>query len=61
MSVKMFFSCYLQNSVNLSQSFKNLVQRRTVELVIAAIDAAHHAAAIDYERGRVRDVERVGG
>src|SRR5258707_980044 len=65
MSAKMFFSCCLQNSMNLFQSCYDLIQRRAVELVIAAIDVAHHAAAIvvatNDERSRVRDVERIGG
>src|ERR1700693_648142 len=63
MSVKILFSCCLlpPNSIsNLFQSFQNLIERRAVELVIAAIDVAHQAAAIDYQSGRVRDVECVG-
>ena len=51
--------------MNLFQSCYDLIQRRAVELVIAPIDVAHHAAAIvvatNDESSRVRDVERVGG
>src|ERR1700676_972933 len=68
MSVRVFFSCYLlpPNSIsNLLHSFQNLIQRRAIELVIAAIDVAHRAAAVvvatNHESSRVRDVERVGG
>src|SRR4029077_20836956 len=63
----MLFSCYLlpPNSIsNLFQSFQNFLQWRAVDLVIAAIDVAHQAAAVvvatNYESCRVRDVERVG-
>src|SRR5260370_887072 len=64
MSAKMFFSCCLlpPNSIsNFLQSSQNFFERRAVELVIAAIDVPHYAAPIDYQSGRVRDVERVGG
>src|ERR1700694_4335700 len=64
MSVKVLFSCCLipPNSIsNLFHRFQNLFERGAIELVIAAIDVAHCAAAIDYESCRVRDVERVGG
>src|ERR1700687_1900785 len=64
----MLFSCCLlpPNSIsNLFQSFQNLIQRCTIELVIAAIDVAHYAAAVvvatNDESSRVRDVERVSG
>src|ERR1700674_3702099 len=67
MLVKMLFSCYLlpPNSIsNLFQCFQNLIQRRAVELVVAAIDVAHRAAAVvvatNYQSGRVGDVEGVG-
>src|ERR1700716_759762 len=64
----MLFSCCLlpPNSIsNLFQRFQNLIERCTIELVIAAIDVAHCAAAIvvatNDESSRVRDVERGGG
>src|SRR5271157_3046418 len=67
MSAKMFFSCksYLQNSfADLLQSSKHLIQRRAVELVIAAIDIAHETAAVvvaaNHERSWVRDVDGIG-
>src|ERR1019366_1230644 len=68
MSAKVFSSCCLQNSICASlsesnskskQSSQDLIQRRAVELVIAAIDVAHRAAAIDYNSSRVRDVDCV--
>src|ERR1700687_5589164 len=46
------------------QSSNNFIQRGAIELVIAAIDVAHRAAAVvvatNYEGGRVRDVECIG-
>jgi hypothetical protein len=43
------------------QSFENYIQRRSVELVTAAIDVAQYPTLIDYQRGWVGDVESVGG
>src|SRR5450759_4589768 len=51
---------YQETDSLLLQSLYDLIQRRAVELVIAAIDVAHQAAAIDYHSSRVRDFERVG-
>src|SRR6266404_4313135 len=68
----MLFSCCLlppkfnfESRSKSLQSFQNLIQRRAIELVFAAIDVAHYAAAVviatNHQGGRVRDVERVGG
>src|SRR5208282_494460 len=74
MSVKVSSSCCLQSCLKSSiphlfqhpiskalQSSQNLMQRRAVELVLAAIDVAHQAAVIDYERGGVRNVNGIRG
>src|ERR1035441_6350502 len=41
------------------QSRYDFIDRRAVELVIAAIEVAHRAAAIDHESSRVRDVDGI--
>jgi hypothetical protein len=41
------------------QNSQNFIERRAVELVIAAINVAHNANAIDRQRGRVRDVNGI--
>jgi len=41
------------------QSSKNVIERRAVVLVVAAVDVTHPPVAVDDEGGRVRDVDSV--
>src|SRR5271165_2252477 len=39
--------------------FQNLLHRRPIHLVLASVDVADRSAAIDDQRGRMRDIDGV--